>query len=158
MNAFLPKPFSEETLLTTILSVIQDNESVPDDQPIINTGTVTGSSDKVDLKNLYHISGGDEQFVKQMLISFIDSTRNGLIEMQEAVNSGKFEPVAELAHKMMPPCRHLGVSDLAILLKKIEESVHNNAESQTLIQQTWEAINEFDTISVLITEQIAKIK
>ena len=158
MNAFLPKPFSEETLLTTILSVIQDNESVPDDQPIINTGTATGSSDKVDLKNLYHISGGDEQFVKQMLISFIDSTRNGLIEMQEAVNSGKFEPVAELAHKMMPPCRHLGVSDLAILLKKIEESVHNNAESQTLIQQTWEAINEFDTISVLITEQIAKIK
>ena len=158
MNAFLPKPFSEETLLTTILSVIQDNESVPDDQPIINTGTVTGSSDKVDLKNLYHISGGDEQFVKQMLISFIDSTRNGLIEMQEAVNSGKFEPVAELAHKMMPPCRHLGVSDLAILLKKIEESVHNNAESQTLIQQTWEAINEFDTICVLITEQIAKIK
>jgi signal transduction histidine kinase/HPt (histidine-containing phosphotransfer) domain-containing protein/CHASE3 domain sensor protein/ActR/RegA family two-component response regulator len=158
MNAFLPKPFSEETLLTTILSVIQDNESVPDDQPIINTGTATGSSDKVDLKNLYHISGGDEQFVKQMLISFIDSTRNGLIEMQEAVNSGKFDPVAELAHKMMPPCRHLGVSDLAILLKKIEESVHNNAESQTLIQLTWEAINEFDTISVLISEQIAKIK
>lgn len=157
MNAFLPKPFSEETLLTTILSVIQDNDSVTDVGPITSTAIPSGSGEKINLKNLYHISGGDELFVKQMLISFIDSTKSGLNEMQAAVSSGNFEQVAELAHKMMPPCRHLGVSDLASLLKNIEESVHKNIGLQPLTQLAGEAINEFEAISVLITEQIAKI-
>ena len=79
MNAFLPKPFTEEMLLTTILSVIKDYAPVlkqvtePEEEKI-----KSGISDKINLNNLYHISGGDEQFVKQMLISFIDSTQKGL--------------------------------------------------------------------------------
>jgi CheY-like chemotaxis protein/nitrogen-specific signal transduction histidine kinase/HPt (histidine-containing phosphotransfer) domain-containing protein len=157
MNAFLPKPFSEETLLTTILSVIKDYEQ--------GTGIIQPAGEKVDytadkkinLDNLYHIAGGDEQFVKQMLVSFIESTKRGLDEMKEAVRTGGLETVAELAHKMLPPCRHIGALELSSLLKKIEENTKNQTDLHNLEGMTETSIKEFEAVSELIEEQITKI-
>jgi len=157
MNAFLPKPFTEEKLLTTILSVIKDN--APATIPVlVNEEKIeSAGSDKINLHNLYHISGGDEKFVKQMLISFIDSTEKGLKEMQEAAISGRVESVADLAHKMLPPCRHIGASDLCILLRKIEENIQKKVEPGAIETLTRESLVEFETVSELIKKRIAKI-
>jgi CheY-like chemotaxis protein len=157
MNAFLPKPFTEAILLTTLLSVVKDYGPVNRVEQV--TGEKTGSSvhDKINLDNLYHISGGDEQFVKQMLVSFIDSTRKGLEEMHEAVKAGQFESVAELAHKMLPPSRHIGATNLCSLLKKIEEIIRKKEDPLVLGKLSEDATAEFETVSRLITDQIVKI-
>ena len=157
MNAFLPKPFTEEMLLTTVLSVIKDYA----------TDTITANdneekiepaaSEKINLHNLYHISGGDEQFVKQMLVSFIDSTQKGLKEMKEAAFSGRLDSVADLAHKMLPPSRHIGAADLCNLLRKIEESIQKKAEPGSIVTLTNESILEFESITELLKEHITKI-
>jgi signal transduction histidine kinase/CheY-like chemotaxis protein/HPt (histidine-containing phosphotransfer) domain-containing protein len=157
MNAFLPKPFTEEKLLTTILSVIKDY--APATIPVIvNEEKIeSAGSDKINLHNLYHISGGDEKFVKQMLISFIDSTEKGLKDMQEAAISGRVESVADLAHKMLPPCRHIGASDLCSLLRKIEENIQKKVEPGAIETLTRESLVEFETVNELIKKRIAKI-
>lgn len=157
MNAFLPKPFTEEMLLTTVMSVIKDYSPVT--RPVQSNETENKSSekDKINLQNLYHISGGDDQFVKQMLVSFIDSTKKGLDDMQEAVRTGKLDSIADLAHKMLPPTRHVGATDLCNLLKKIEETVHNNDEKEDISLLTGESLLEFEAVSGLIKEHIAKI-
>jgi signal transduction histidine kinase/CheY-like chemotaxis protein/CHASE3 domain sensor protein/HPt (histidine-containing phosphotransfer) domain-containing protein len=158
MNAFLPKPFTEEMLLTTILSVIR--EYVPGINSYITSekSRVSYSSGKINLQNLYHISGGDEQFVKQMLVSFIDSTKNGLEEMQEQIKSHQWKSVAELAHKMLPPCRHLGDSDLCNFLKKIEESLQQtNVDIESVETLNRKSRDEFETVSELLKEHITKI-
>ena len=157
MNAVLPKPFTEETLLTTILSVIKDYEPVTNVEPISEEKLKSTSPDKINLDNLYHISGGDEKFVKQMLVSFIDSTKKGLDEMQEAVKSGRVDSVADLAHKMLPPCKHIGASDLCNLLRKIEENIKKKVEPQALEKLLEETILEFEVVSGLIKDQITKI-
>ena len=157
MNAVLPKPFTEETLLTTILSVIKDYEPVTNVEPINEEKIKSTSPDKINLDNLYHISGGDEKFVKQMLVSFIDSTKKGLDEMQEAVKSGRVDSVADLAHKMLPPCKHIGASDLCNLLRKIEENIKKKVEPQALEKLLEETILEFEVVSGLIKDQITKI-
>lgn len=157
MNAVLPKPFTEETLLTTILSVIKDYEPVTNVEPISEEKIKSTSPDKINLDNLYHISGGDEKFVKQMLVSFIDSTKKGLDEMQEAVKSGRVDSVADLAHKMLPPCKHIGASDLCNLLRKIEENIKKKVEPQALEKLLEETIPEFEVVSGLIKDQITKI-
>ena len=113
MNAYLAKPFTEEMLLTTILSVIKDYLPLNISEQVSRKIIKPEGPDKINLQNLYHISGGDEQFAKQMLISFIDSTGKGLNEMLYAVRSGEFNQVAELAHKILPPARHIGASDEA---------------------------------------------
>jgi CheY-like chemotaxis protein/HPt (histidine-containing phosphotransfer) domain-containing protein len=157
MNAFLPKPFTEELLLTTVLSVIKDYAADTIIANVKEEKVDPAASEKINLQNLYHISGGDEQFVKQMLVSFIDSTQKGLKEMKEAAFSGRLDSVSDLAHKMLPPCRHIGATDLWNLLRKIEESIQKKIEPQSVITLTNESILEFESISNLLKEHIAKI-
>ena len=157
MNAYLPKPFTEELLLTTILSVIKDYAPLNIDQAVSENLIKSDGPDKINLQNLYHISGGDEQFVKQMLASFIDSTKKGLTDMLDAIRSGQLDPVAELAHKMLPPARHIGATDLCRLLKNIEENVHANAEVQSIEKMVIDSLSEFDIVSGQINEHISKI-
>jgi CheY-like chemotaxis protein/HPt (histidine-containing phosphotransfer) domain-containing protein len=157
MNAYLPKPFTEELLLTTILSVIKDYVPLSTGQPVIDNSISSEEPDKINLQNLYHISGGDEQFVKQMLTSFIDSTKKGLDDMLDAVKSGEPGPVAELAHKLLPPARHIGASELCRLLKNIEENVQARADVQAIQKIVVESLCEFDIVSGLINKHISKI-
>ena len=157
MNAFLQKPFTEEMLLTTILSVIKDITPV---KFSVNSSEGKSKPDgigKINLHNLYHIAGGDDQFTKQMLVTFLDTTRKGLKEMHEAVISGQWEPVSDLAHKMLPPCRHIGASVLYNFLRRIEESIQNRVDTQVIETLTKESLKEFEIISELLEEQIAKI-
>jgi CheY-like chemotaxis protein/HPt (histidine-containing phosphotransfer) domain-containing protein len=157
MNAFLPKPFTEEMLLTTILSVIKDSTTVLKVNPLLEEKIKPAVQDKINLQNLYHISGGDEKFVKQMLLSFIDSTIQGLNDMREAVNLGQVDHVADLAHKMLSPSRHIGANGLFNLLKKIEENVHKKVEPNNLEMLTRESLLEFEVVSGLIKEHVANI-
>jgi CheY-like chemotaxis protein len=157
MNAYLPKPFTEELLLTTILSVIKDYVPLNIAQPVNENSIKSDGPDKINLQNLYHISGGDEQFVKQMLASFIDSTKKGLNDMMDAVRSEQLDTVAELAHKMLPPARHIGASNLCKLLKNIEENAHAKAEVQAIEKIVIESLSEFDIVSGLINEHISNI-
>jgi CheY-like chemotaxis protein/HPt (histidine-containing phosphotransfer) domain-containing protein len=157
MNAFLPKPFTEEMLLTTILSVIKDYAPITIADTVSEEKIKSAGSDKINLHNLYHISGGDEQFVKQMLVSFIDTTKKGLNDMQEAVISGQLESVPDLAHKMLPPCRHIGASDLCNFLRKIEESIQNNVDTGAVETLSRESFREFEAVSELLKERITKI-
>jgi signal transduction histidine kinase/HPt (histidine-containing phosphotransfer) domain-containing protein/AmiR/NasT family two-component response regulator len=157
MNAFLPKPFTEEMLLTTILSVIREYPSNAEADMPGDVEDGTFGPDKVNLQNLYHISGGDEKFVKQMLMSFIESTNIGLAELNDAVRLCQFESAAEVAHKMSSPCRHVGAMDLFNLLKKIEENIRKKTDLNNLESLSEESLVEFEVVGRLIREHLAKI-
>jgi signal transduction histidine kinase/CheY-like chemotaxis protein/HPt (histidine-containing phosphotransfer) domain-containing protein len=157
MNAFLQKPFTEEMLMTTILAVLGNDNAVAlpgsGESEIIKPA----GENKIDLQNLYHISGGDGQFVKQMLLSFINTTRIGLSEMQEAVGSGNNESVANLAHKLLSPCRHIGAMDLYNLLNEIEKGIRTNIFNGPLETLIGKSVIEFESVSKHLSEHIAKM-
>lgn len=158
MNAYLQKPFNEEILLKTILNVkaIETMKST-----IASPSAMTHkpeSGDKINLENLYHIAGGDEKFVKQMLESFITTTEKGLSEIKEAVIGEKWETAADIAHKLMPPCRHIGAITLFNLLHDIESNIRNNIKTEGVEGLTGKSISEFETVSTLIKEHIAKMR
>jgi HPt (histidine-containing phosphotransfer) domain-containing protein len=92
-----------------------------------------------------------------MLVSFIDSTYKGLNEMQEAVRTRNLKQVSELAHKMLPPCRHIGAMELYALLKKLEENIQVKLDQESMEKFMDESLKEFATINTLITQHIAKI-
>ncbi|MBP1669285.1 MAG: multi-sensor hybrid histidine kinase [Bacteroidetes bacterium] len=158
MNAFLPKPFTEAMLLTTIHSAIRKDESTVDAVSHSEEKTIPSKTEKINLQNLYHISGGDERFVRQMLETFIETTRKGLTEMNDAVESGQWDKASGLAHKISPPCRHIGAEDLYTLLKKIEENIGNHADSGPVKILVNESAKEFETIRELLNACMVKIK
>jgi HPt (histidine-containing phosphotransfer) domain-containing protein len=59
-------------------------------------------------------------FVKEMIIQFEKTTLEGLDEMEVALEEGRFGTVRDLAHKLKPPARHLGISMLLEQLREIE--------------------------------------
>jgi signal transduction histidine kinase/CheY-like chemotaxis protein/HPt (histidine-containing phosphotransfer) domain-containing protein len=157
VNAFLQKPFTEEMLLTTILAVTENRTQIPVEGMTDNEIIKPADQQKVNLENLYHISGSDKEFVKQMLISFISTTQKGLNEMQEASASGQWEAVANLAHKLLPPCRHLGATELSNLLTTIEKGIRNNDNTVSIETLTEKSVKEFEFVSEIVKEHIAKM-
>jgi signal transduction histidine kinase/CheY-like chemotaxis protein/HPt (histidine-containing phosphotransfer) domain-containing protein len=156
INAFLQKPFTEEILLSAIMAVTV-NKTKPVFNEVVNTDNKNKSEDKFNPDNLYRISGGDEQFVKQMLISFISTTEKGLIELKQAASKQQWESVADISHKIQSPCRHIGVMDLFNLLNKIERTIRNNENTGSIETLTENALAEFRFISRLINDHITKM-
>ncbi len=155
MNAFLPKPFTEEMLLNTILSVIQDSpQESSEEQGVANKTSSTGT---ISLDNLYHIAGGDRQFVRQMLITFLDTTGSGLKEIHNAFLSGQWEKVADLAHKLLPPCRHIRATELSSLLSRIEKSVQDKDEIERVEDLIKESLRIFEEVREQLGRHIAEI-
>jgi CheY-like chemotaxis protein/HPt (histidine-containing phosphotransfer) domain-containing protein len=159
MNAFLEKPFTEEMLLTTIREVLRTTSpSPPDTEPDGTETKPAGTTNgKINLQNLYHIAGGDSQFVKQMLIAYLETTTKGLSELKEAAGSGHWDSVAGLAHKLLPPSRHVGAGELCSLLKRIEDGIRKKTETVTADGIIRDAGSEFESIRDLVNGEIAKI-
>jgi signal transduction histidine kinase/CheY-like chemotaxis protein len=157
MDAFLQKPFTEEMLKTIILEVIGNNPGAMETHAISNTGKKAFTDGKMDLRNLYHISGGDEQFVKQMLESFNFTTRKGLEEMNQALKSNEWEEIASIAHKLSAPCRHLGALDLCNLMLQIESGIRKNTGIENTGTLIGESVKEFELVSDLLNEKISKL-
>ncbi len=156
MSAFLNKPFTEEGLLTTINEVRNFLPAVSRQAATIDSEK-TGSNGKINLENLYNISGGDRQFVKEMLVSFISTTEKGLKEMKDAVSSHQWDSVADLAHKIMAPCRHIGAVDLYNILDQIEKSIRTATDNGSVEGLADKSLDEFRLVSSLLGDQISKL-
>ncbi len=169
MNAILQKPFSEKTLLSTILSVTGHSLAAPAESETPDAAAAPSESEAsaietrksatgyVDLGNLYRLAGGDEQFVKEMLVTFIESNEKGLKEMLENIKTGENEKIADLAHKLLPPCRHLGAGDLTAILTEIEKRGRAGGDTRQVERLIGEFQDTFLEIRREIDTNISKI-
>jgi signal transduction histidine kinase/CheY-like chemotaxis protein/HPt (histidine-containing phosphotransfer) domain-containing protein len=164
MNAFLPKPFTEEMLLNIILSVIRKPEidqqtemAMVESDPAKNESGLHGGLHGVNLKNLYHIADNDVSFVKQMLNSFIQSTEQGLRGLEDSIKSGDLNAVHEIAHRISSPCRHVGADKLYSNLKMIEEQSKNQENIGILADLSKDSKSEFLKIKKGLQQHIEKL-
>jgi len=139
MNDFLLKPFKEEELLRSFLSLTD-----------LNTAPIEKENEeeaKLTFQNLYHLAGGNEDFVRQMLVTFLETTQRGLAEMSLAYKSEQADQLAELAHKLLPPCRHIGAKKMCSLLKQTEDIIRSSNSTSGTGPLITEAISEFNAVS-----------
>jgi len=156
MNTFLSKPFTEEALLTTIMSVL--NNTPPAISGNDETEGVNNEADgKISLENLYHLSGGDEKFINQLIESFVETTANGLKGMNQAIQEDNWADISDLAHKLLPPCRHIGATNLTALLEQIEERSKDIGNADILKKLIEDATHEYEILKELLKEHVMKI-
>ena len=90
--------------------------------------------------------------------SFIDSTGRLINEMSKAVSSGQWALAGDLAHKMAPPCRHIGATHLYDFLISIERECRNNKVNGNLVTElTKKSTGEFKKVTEIIMELIRKM-
>ncbi len=135
MNKFVSKPFKEEDLFKKINKVTRKSslKSNSQSQQKDNIKDVVGQNEiDYSLEPLIAISNEDDNFVAEMIDVFIQSTQEGVQKIKIALGSGNMTEIANQAHKMASPCRHMEALTTVATLKRIEESSRNGSNKEEL--------------------------
>lgn len=114
IDKVLRKPFDTNELL----GLMQGN----------NASNDTNKSDKsvdiqFDLEGLKKM--GDEEFVTDMVETFITGTKANLVELEDHYQNKRWKDVAEVLHKIIAPARHFQATEVVDILKKQELSTRD---------------------------------
>jgi signal transduction histidine kinase/HPt (histidine-containing phosphotransfer) domain-containing protein len=129
INHIMSKPYSEYSLFSNICEVLKIE--IPEES-IIDHEVVDHEDIPVMFKNLYHIANNDEEFVVEMLHMFIKTSRDGILEVKKGFEDSDWIKVAEYAHKIKSPCKHLDALETANMLKEIEIIARNDKDKEKL--------------------------
>jgi len=147
-DGFITKPVEENTLINTIASFVGwdqiDNEK--------------GERQSLDLNNLIEMGNNDLDFVFNMLTLFRTNFIQNLSQMKDAVAKGDLEKAGMKAHKMIPPCGHLGLTDIAKSLKVIENAKEKNVGIEEVRNRGIEIEKKGDEILKIIEIEMEKLK
>lgn len=145
MKGFLSKPFSENSLLKTLISIIKTE----------NTVKKTTYS-QVDIADLRRLSGGDDAFMEEMIELFIKSSKQGLAEIEEALKYHNWSAIRETTHKMAVPYKHLNAMDLYKKVKEMENLAEKKLNINSLRSLFTEIKNETAEIIDFLNDYVNK--
>ncbi|MEQ8628322.1 response regulator [Ekhidna sp.] len=109
INRVLRKPFDTDELIA-LMKENQPSDTKFEEMASDNTAFSLDGLSKM----------GDEVFVKDMVETFISSTKENLLVLDKSVAEEDWENAAEVLHKIIAPARHLKAEQVVNLLKKHE--------------------------------------
>jgi HPt (histidine-containing phosphotransfer) domain-containing protein len=111
----------------------------------------------VDLTELKNISNGDVAFYLDMIKLFINTTKDGLSDIEEASPNNDWQTVANSAHKISAPCQHLSATSLYIYLKEIENTCRTEKDTKNVHTLIENAKNEFYKIKPILEDELNSV-
>lgn len=104
---------------------------------------------KFDFSFLNKISGGDQQFILEMVNTFKELVPDFIGNSQRFLEENNYEALSREAHKFLPGVSFLGIKNLEDKLSKIEEYSKKNIDLDKipeLLDSSIKEINEIVTI------------
>ncbi len=131
MNGMILKPFREAELYQQLLDLLHiDPSSETVEATLPHNDAPLSSNEAYAFDELYELANRDLGFMRNMLNIFIQSAQTNLHEMQEALAQQDWNGVSMKAHKLIPPCRHLGLDTIVLQLKQIERETGNGTPDE----------------------------
>jgi PAS domain S-box-containing protein len=132
MNAYLSKPFTPDDLRRKI---IDDLKIKPSLSRIQNNAKNLGSA-KVDLTYLRSVSDNNEEFIKEMIQTFVQTIPEVLNEMETCLKENNWDRLSRLAHQIKPSFTLLGIHDSRENILFIEMNAKNHLSIDELNRRT----------------------
>ena len=123
MSAFLQKPFNEEDLVKIILELLP---VFSESEPQIS-GEIQNS---FNLNELERMASGDKAFFNEMLQIFIRSSEEAITKLQTHLSLKDWKSIAEVAHKLAAPAKHMQAMALYDKLKTLENQIESLSETE----------------------------
>ncbi len=145
MNIFLQKPFEEKDLVDIILELVPEkveNIEPQTEQPIF-----------FDLSELERMASGDELFFKEMIQIFIRSSEEALLIFKKSTESQNLIAIAETAHKLAAPAKHMQANSLYKKLKHLETQIENLSDTE-IEKLVIEINDEIIQINLILGEKL----
>jgi len=133
INDFLIKPFKEVNLFNKMCEVMEIiNKS--DSHQLSSKVILQNTSQKVayNLSELKKMANGNQAFINNMLITFIENTENTIHLFNQFLQTKDWEHIGEAAHKILPSYRHLEVEEVASKLYELKV--------KTIVEKSFEEV------------------
>lgn len=82
--------------------------------------TDTDSMQLYNLESLRKMADNDEAFLKQTLSIFLQNSESALQDFTGSLRENDWKRVGEIAHKILPSCRHLEINSVVPLLLELK--------------------------------------
>jgi CheY-like chemotaxis protein/HPt (histidine-containing phosphotransfer) domain-containing protein len=116
MNGYLSKPFSEEALLQVMTEWLRDEKNASSAAHAPRQSEALYNLDK-----LHEIGGSNTSFVTKMITLFIEQADQSLAEMKQGVDTGNWQQVRSIAHRIKPSIDTMGMKTLGITIRQLEQ-------------------------------------
>jgi CheY-like chemotaxis protein len=140
MNDYLPKPFTPDDLQRKIFEDLKiqpaNIKRAAPPEPVAEIA--------FDFSYLRDVSGNNEEFIKEMIQTFIQTIPPILSEMNSSVSRKDWESLSKLAHQIKPSFALMGMNDLRTEL--------------VFIEQNGKAKNNLDELPVVTNKFIVRCK
>ena len=127
MDDYLAKPVAEEHLLNTILNY---SGSLEDKK--ITSPPVSDKNRLYDLTMIRSVSGGDDGFIKKMILLFIETVPQNVQELVDASEHKNWEQVSKMAHKLKSTIDSMGIRILRDQIRTVEMNAKNLEQPEQL--------------------------
>jgi len=136
MNDYISKPFHPDELFNKIKQLV----------PAQKLNTIEPICD---LTTLHQKADGDNEYLKDILSSYVSEMPIYAKELMEAKNSGNYVIMGAQAHKMRSPAALLGAKEMVKLLSAIEKDCKENKVENIF--------DNIDKVIKLVSDSIAEI-
>ncbi|WP_163410037.1 hybrid sensor histidine kinase/response regulator [Flavobacterium ajazii] len=128
-STVINKPYSPKILIEAIQKVL-DN-TITFDNKIVKTEEGI-SSKPYSLETLKEFLGNDAASAKEFIESFIESTKQNLNALKNAVQKKNIAEVNAISHRMAPMFRQIQAHEIGEILNKLEQNTLNNSDLESL--------------------------
>jgi CheY-like chemotaxis protein len=149
MNDYLPKPFTPDDLHRKIVLDLKI-------RPKTDKGNSTEPkrSASYDLSYLRSISNNNEEFIQEMMQTFVQTMPGVLDQMREGMAEKNFELVSRLAHQVKPSFTLLGIHDQRPAILYIEENGKARTNISELVKVTSQFIHSCEQLMREFTKEL----
>ncbi len=147
-SAFIQKPFSPMTLINALYG--HNGHSVRQEKADLSSVN-TGQS--YNLEQIAAFASGDEETLRQIIVSFIQSSRQNTDLLRKFHREKNQHALSELAHKMLPLFRQLEAHPIVELLAVLEQRNTPALSAQQLYALALQAADQVDALMNTIQQE-----
>lgn len=130
-STVIRKPFSPKTLLAAIQAIF-NNQEIPFQEEEKKS---KNPAELFALDSLQSFLGNDNEAVKSVLISFLETTADNLSKLENYKNGANFDSIKETAHKMAPMFRQIEAVEIAAILTNLETNDYDRKELEIILKE-----------------------
>lgn len=120
-NAAHPKPLQLDELLMLISNTLYPNNIIETLKSTPSNDVRSVEEDKTyNTDTLIQFIGTEKEALRKILVIFLDSTRENILDMNYAVEDFDLDTLGNIAHKMLPMFRQLEINSIIPLLEALE--------------------------------------
>jgi PAS domain S-box-containing protein len=152
MNDFLPKPFTPDDLYRKLFHDLKIIPKKDVEKKEVKKIYLPSPVVRYDLNYLRNVSGNNLEFMKEMVLTFINTIPSVLDDMAASARDEDWEKVGSLAHQIKPSFVLMGATSMRDKALAIEQGAKNEIE----IPNLKEVVDNFRNLCLEIVDGLSR--